>query len=402
MTGNRSVLVLGSTGSVGTQALELIAEQPGAVHGGTGWPRAARDIAAARARRSGEHDVRRVAVADRDAADDPAPELPGTGRRVEVLAGPEAAAELTATATADTVLNGITGSVGPRPDARRAGQRRHARAGQQGVAGRGRRAGDRRPRRRADRAGRLRALRAGAVPARRPGRRGRPAGAHRVRRPVPRAAARRSCPSVTVEQALAHPTWDMGPVVTINSATLVNKGLELIEAHLLFGVPYDRIDVVVHPQSVIHSMVTFVDGSTLAQASPPDMRLPIALALAWPERLPGPRRRAAGTRRRAGRSSRSTTTRSPASALARAAGDGGGCVPAVLNAANEEAVGGVRRAATLPVHRHHRGRSSVCSTPPTDGRARSRYRGRRACRGGVGARARAREPRRPTRSRPDD
>ncbi len=90
---------------------------------------------------------------------------------------------------------------------------------------------------------------------------------------------------VTAAEALAHPTWAMGPVVTINSATLVNKGLEVIEAHLLFDIPYDRIDVVVHPQSVIHSMVTFVDGSTLAQASPPDMKLPIALALAWPHRL---------------------------------------------------------------------------------------------------------------------
>src|SRR5213076_1043255 len=91
---------------------------------------------------------------------------------------------------------------------------------------------------------------------------------------------------VTPDQALAHPTWNMGPVITINSATLVNKGLELIEAHLLFGVPYDQIDVVVHPQSVIHSMVTFYDGSTIAQASPPDMRLPIALALGWPDRVP--------------------------------------------------------------------------------------------------------------------
>ena len=116
---------------------------------------------------------------------------------------------------------------------------------------------------------------------------------------------------VTVEQALAHPTWDMGPVVTINSATLVNKGLELIEAHLLFDVPYADIDVVVHPQSIVHSMVTFADGATIAQASPPDMRLPIALALAWPDRLP---RRAAGAglvaRPAPGSSSRWTTTRS--------------------------------------------------------------------------------------------
>src|SRR5581483_3413706 len=93
--------------------------------------------------------------------------------------------------------------------------------------------------------------------------------------------------NVTVEQALAHPTWDMGPVVTINSATLVNKGLEVIEAHLLFDIPFEKITVMVHPQSVIHSMVEFTDGSTLAQASPPDMRLPISLALGWPDRVPG-------------------------------------------------------------------------------------------------------------------
>ena len=103
--------------------------------------------------------------------------------------------------------------------------------------------------------------------------------------PVPGRGLPRRWPTSPPPQALAHPTWAMGPVVTINSATLVNKGLEVIEAHLLFGIPYDRIDVVVHPQSVIHSMVTFVDGSTLAQASPPDMKLPIALALAWPHRL---------------------------------------------------------------------------------------------------------------------
>ncbi len=93
--------------------------------------------------------------------------------------------------------------------------------------------------------------------------------------------------SVTPEQAGKHPTWSMGPMNTLNSATLVNKGLELIETHLLFGIDYDRIEVVVHPQSIVHSMVTFTDGSTLAQASPPDMKLPIALALGWPSRVSG-------------------------------------------------------------------------------------------------------------------
>ena len=126
---------------------------------------------------------------------------------------------------------------------------------------------------------------------------------------------------VTAAEALAHPTWAMGPVVTINSATLVNKGLEVIEAHLLFGIPYDRIDVVVHPQSVIHSMVTFVDGATIAQASPPDMKLPIALALAWPSRLDdGVDRGRLQRGERAGPSSRSTGSRFPALDLAIAAG----------------------------------------------------------------------------------
>ncbi len=143
---------------------------------------------------------------------------------------------------------------------------------------------------------------------------------------------------VTVDDALAHPTWAMGPVVTLNSSTMVNKGLELIEAHLLFGVPYDLIDVVVHPQSMVHSMVTFTDGATIAQVSPPDMHLPIALALGWPERLAG-----AG----APETFADPTTWTfeplddeafPALGLARAAGVVGGCLPAVFNAANEEAV----------------------------------------------------------------
>ncbi|WP_016697276.1 1-deoxy-D-xylulose-5-phosphate reductoisomerase [Actinoalloteichus spitiensis] len=150
--------------------------------------------------------------------------------------------------------------------------------------------------------------------------------------------SREDLDEVTVEEALAHPTWSMGPVVSVNSATLVNKGLELIEAHLLFGVPYDRIDVVVHRTSVVHSMVTFVDGSTLVQASPPDMRLPIGVALGWPRRLPNV---SAPCR------FDTTTTwtfepvdnlRFPAVELARAAGRAGGSMPAVYNAANEEAV----------------------------------------------------------------
>ena len=142
---------------------------------------------------------------------------------------------------------------------------------------------------------------------------------------------------VTPEQAGAHPTWNMGPMNTLNSASLVNKGLELIEAHLLFGVPYERIDVVVHPQSIVHSMVTFVDGSTIAQASPPDMKLPISLALGWP-------RRVAGAAAACDFSTASTWEFEPVDGavfpavdLARKAGETGGCMTAVYNAANEEA-----------------------------------------------------------------
>ena len=144
--------------------------------------------------------------------------------------------------------------------------------------------------------------------------------------------------SVTAEQALAHPTWSMGPLITTNSATLVNKGLELIEAQLLFGVGYDRIEVVVHPQSVVHSMVEFVDGATLAQASPPDMRLPIALALAWPDRVSGATPGLDWSTAQSWTFEPVDNVAFPAIELARTAGIAGGCAPAVYNAANEESV----------------------------------------------------------------
>lgn len=143
---------------------------------------------------------------------------------------------------------------------------------------------------------------------------------------------------VTPEQALAHPTWSMGPLVTTNSATLVNKGLELIEAELLFGVGYDRIDVVVHPQSVVHSMVEFLDGSTMAQASPPDMRMPIALALGWPDRTPSQASAVDWTQAHAWTFEPVDNQAFPAIDVARLAGRAAGCAPAVFNAANEELV----------------------------------------------------------------
>ena len=143
---------------------------------------------------------------------------------------------------------------------------------------------------------------------------------------------------VTPEQALNHPTWSMGPVVTINSSTMFNKGLEIIEAHLLFDIPFEQIDVVVHPQSVVHSMVEFVDGSTIAQASPPDMHLPIALGLGWPDRV-------ANSSNACDWSTASQWTFEPvneelfpAVQLAKRVGQFAGTAPAVMNGANEIAV----------------------------------------------------------------
>jgi 1-deoxy-D-xylulose 5-phosphate reductoisomerase len=143
---------------------------------------------------------------------------------------------------------------------------------------------------------------------------------------------------VTPEQALAHPTWNMGPVITVNCATLINKGLELIEAHLLFGLGFDRIDVVVHRQSVVHSMVEFTDGATIAMASPPDMRIPIALALGWPDRVAGAAAPIDWSVAHTWTFEPLDEEAFPAVALARAAGSAGGTAPAVYNAANEECV----------------------------------------------------------------
>jgi 1-deoxy-D-xylulose-5-phosphate reductoisomerase len=150
-----------------------------------------------------------------------------------------------------------------------------------------------------------------------------------------RGRSRAELAEVTPEQALAHPTWSMGPVITINSATLVNKGLEVIEADLLFDIGFDRIHVVVHPQSVVHSMVEFVDGAVIAQASPPDMCLPIALALGWPDRVPGAARTVDWSTPQSWTFEPLDDEAFPAVALARHVGTQGGTAPAVYNAANE-------------------------------------------------------------------
>ena len=162
-----------------------------------------------------------------------------------------------------------------------------------------------------------------------------------------RGRSRASLADVTPEEALAHPTWSMGPVVTINSATLVNKGLEVIEAHLLFDVPFERIDVVVHPQQMIHSMVEFVDGSTLVQASPPTMLIPIALGLNWPDRVPDTAPAVDWTKPETWEFFPLDDEAFPSVGLARAAGERGGTAPAVYNAANEVCVEAFR-AGRLP------------------------------------------------------
>ena len=144
--------------------------------------------------------------------------------------------------------------------------------------------------------------------------------------------------TVTVAEALAHPTWTMGPVVTINSSTLVNKGLEIIEAHYLFDIPYAQIEAVIHPQSVVHSMVEFIDGSTIAQASPPNMKGPISFAINYPDRVKGATTAIDWTTSHTWSFSPIDNEKFPAIDLARRCGTLGGGLPAIFNAANEVCV----------------------------------------------------------------
>src|SRR5262249_25051755 len=150
--------------------------------------------------------------------------------------------------------------------------------------------------------------------------------------------SRAAMAQVTPEQAVAHPHWSMGAKISVDSATMASKGLEMIEASYLFGAREDRIEVLVHPQSVVHSLVEYEDGSTLAQLGPPDMRTPIACALAWPDRLPWPAPRLDLAALGALTFEKPDETRFPALRLAREALHAGGLMPAVFNAANEVAV----------------------------------------------------------------
>ncbi|MEV7808882.1 1-deoxy-D-xylulose-5-phosphate reductoisomerase [Microbispora sp. NPDC088329] len=335
----RSVVVLGSTGSIGTQALDVVANASGrfrvtALAAGGGRA----DLLA---RQAAEFGAETVAVADPAAVPALREALAAAGARPRVLAGPEGVAEVAAS-PCDVVLNGITGALGLTSTlaALEAG-RVLALANKESLIVGGplvkRLAG---PGRMIPVDSEHSAL-AQCLWAAGPG----GADPAAVRRLVVTASGgpfrgrkRAELTDVTPEMALNHPTWSMGPVITVNSATLVNKGLEVIEAHLLFDIGFDRIEVVVHPQSIIHSMVEFTDGSTVAQASPPDMRLPISLALAYPERVPGAARPVDWTAAHTWTFEPLDDEAFPSVALARHVGALGGTAPAVYNAANEVCV----------------------------------------------------------------
>lgn len=337
----RTVALLGSTGSIGTQAVDVVSRHRDryrvtALTAGGAQPEML-------AQQAVDLGVEVVAVSDEASVPllrehlDRLAVGPGGARSVEILSGPDAASTV-AGSGADVVLNGITGSVGLGPTlaALRSGSTL-ALANKESlvVGGPLVRAARVRPDQivpvDSEHSAMAQSLRSGSH--------------HEVRRLILTASGgpfrgwhRDDVKAVSVDQALAHPTWSMGPVVTINSATLMNKGLELIEAHLLFDVAVEDITVVVHPQSVVHSMVEFRDGSTIAQASPPDMRLPIALGLSWPERLDD-------VSTPCDWSSPVAWTFEPldeslfgAVRLARQVAAAGATHPAVFNAANEECV----------------------------------------------------------------
>lgn len=331
----RTVSLLGSTGSIGTQAIDVILRNPGAfdvvaIAAGGADPVAVADQAALLG-------PALVAVAREDAGPRVAELLKERGVDAEVVAGGDAVTRA-AGVGADTVLNGVTGSVGLRPTlaALEAGSTLALANKESLVAGGALvKAAVRRPGQivpvDSEHSALAQALRSGT--------------SGEVRRLVLTASggafrgwSREMLEGVTPEQALKHPNWDMGPVVTMNSASMVNKALEVIEAHLLFDVPMDRVDVVVHPQSIVHSMVEFVDGSTLAQVSPPDMRLPIALGLGWPDRVPDAAPGMDWSTAQSWEFHPLDEDVFPAIRVARAAVAASPLHPAVFNAANEECV----------------------------------------------------------------
>ncbi len=336
--GRRDVVVLGSTGSIGTQAIDLVLRNPDRFRV-TALSAAGGRVAllAEQARRLR---VAAVAVAREEAV----PALKealgaeyGPGETLpEILAGPDAAGDLAASAC-HTVLNGITGSIGLAPTlaALKAG-RTLALANKESLIVGGPLVKELAAPGQiipvdSEHAALFQAVACGTRAD--------------VRKLVVTASGgpfrgrtRAELAEVTPKDALAHPTWAMGPVITVNSATLVNKGLEVIEAHLLYDIPFERIEVVVHPQSYVHSMVEFTDGSTLAQCTPPDMRGPIAVGLGWPRRVPDAAPAFDWTKASTWEFYPLDTEAFPSVGLARHVGALGSTAPAVFNAANEECV----------------------------------------------------------------
>ena len=322
----RDVVILGSTGSIGVQALEIIDANPGQF----------RVVALTAAGNNVELLVAQAAkfkvsvVGATNNADQVRHALPG----VQVIDGPHASTEVAAI-TCDVVLNAITGSIGLAPTlaALRVGNVLALANKESLVAG-----GDMvmalaKPGQLlpvdSEHSALWQALKSGTK--------------NEVSKLILTASGgpfrdRDDLSTVTVAEALAHPTWAMGPVVTINSSTLVNKGLEIIEAHYLFDIPYTQIDAVIHPQSVVHSFVEFVDGSTIAQASPPNMKGPIAYALSYPDRLTKASTPIDWSASSTWSFAPIDTVKFPAVDLARRCGSLGGGLPAIFNAANEVAV----------------------------------------------------------------
>ena len=327
-----SILLLGSTGSIGTQAIDVISANPdlfsvdGIAAGGSNP-----QLVAEQAKQFGLRG-NQIAVAHAEAAA-AVEELAGVSG---VLVGVDAAEELVRSSSAQIVLNALVGSLGLGATiATLETGKRLALANKESLV-----AGGELVMRMAkpgqivpvdsEHSAMAQCLRSGTTT--------------EVDRLVLtcsggpfRGWAREQLMSATPEQAAAHPTWSMGQMNTLNSATLVNKGLELIEAALLFGIPSSRIDVTVHPQSIIHSMVTFNDGATIAQASPPSMTLPIALALGWPNRVAGACPQLDWSTAHTWEFLPLDNETFPAVQLARDCVDGGGMLGAVYNAANEEA-----------------------------------------------------------------
>jgi 1-deoxy-D-xylulose-5-phosphate reductoisomerase len=322
----RDVVILGSTGSIGVQALEIIEANPGQFRV-VALTAAGNNIDLLVAQAT-KFKVSVVGVTHN--ADQVRSGLPG----VQVIDGPDASTEVAAI-TCDVVLNAITGSIGLAPTlaALRVGNTLALANKESLVAGGEMVMALAKPGQLlpvdSEHSALWQALKSGTT--------------SEVSKLILTASGgpfrdRDDLSTVTIAEALAHPTWAMGPVVTINSSTLVNKGLEIIEAHYLFDIPYAQIEAVIHPQSVVHSLVEFVDGSTIAQASPPNMKGPIAYALSYPERL-------AKASVPIDWSAASTwsfapidNVKFPAVDLARRCGSLGGGLPAIFNAANEVAV----------------------------------------------------------------